>query len=151
AVVTVAWRAVYSLMGFGARGSALYIDPGREPLAFLRALPFRLPWLVQGLFGLPPAETAYFTTPLVARAGLLVAVVFTVCVIIAFARLSRVDRVARFWAVGCALALFSASSAVPHNRLLYFPSLGGMGLLAVAIDVFVRKDSRLPTGITRHV
>lgn len=151
AVVTVGWRAVYSLMGFGARGSALYLDPGREPLEFLRALPERLPWLVQGLFGLPPAEAAYFTSPLVARAGLVAATVVTVCVIIAFARMVRVDRVARFWAIGCVLALLSACSAVPHNRLLYFPSLGGMGLLAVAIDAFIRKDSRLPTGIARQV
>jgi hypothetical protein len=151
AVVTVAWRVAYSLMGFGARGSALYIDPGRDPLEFLRVLPSRLPWLVQGVFGLPPAETAYFTTPVVARWGLVFVAAFTVCVIVAFAKMVRVDRVARFWAVGCALALFSACSAVPHNRLLYFPSLGGMGLLAMSIDAFVRKDVRLPTGLERQI
>jgi hypothetical protein len=151
AVVTVAWRVVYSLMGFGATGSALYIDPGREPLQFLRVLPTRLPWLVQGLFGLPPAETAYFTTPLVARAGLVGAILFTLAVIVAFSKMTRVDRVARFWAVGCAFSLLAACSAVPHNRLLYFASLGGMGLLAIAVDAFTKKDWRLPTGITRKV
>lgn len=149
--VTIAWRTAYSLLGYGAYGSAIYLDPGREPLAFLRALPSRIPLLVQGLFGFPMAESFYFTTPTLARIGLVCAVCFCFALVVAFARLSRLDPLARFWALGCALSLFSACSAVPHNRLLFFPSLGAMGLLAVAVDAFSKNDARLPTGIARKV
>lgn len=151
AVATLAWRLAYSATGHGAVGSALYIDPAREPLAFLQVLPSRIPLLVQGVFGFPPAESAFFTTPALARVGLAGAVVFSVALVVAFAKFAWLDRATRFWALGMLLSLLSACSAVPHNRLLYFPSLGGIGLLAATIDAFTRSDPRLPNGIPRKV
>jgi hypothetical protein len=151
AMATLAWRAVYSATGHGAVGSSLYVDPVREPLAFLSVLPSRLPLLLQGVFGFPPAESSFFATPALERVGLLGAVAFSVALVVAFGKLAWRDRSARFWAVGMSLSLLSVCSAVPHNRLLYFPSLGGIGLLAVTIDAFTRNDARLPTGMARGV
>ena len=148
---TIAWRVVYSITGHGAFASGLYVDPVREPLAFLRVLPERVPLLLQGVFGFPPAEGAYFTTPGLARLMLAGAGVFSLSLVVAFGKFVRLDRVARFWAVGSLLALLSVCTAVPHNRLLFFPSLGGIGLLAYVIDAFTRNDPLLPTGLSRKV
>ncbi len=76
---------------------------------------------------------------------------FSVALVVAFAKFAWLDRATRFWALGMLLSLLSACSAVPHNRLLYFPSLGGIGLLAATIDAFTRSDPRLPNGIARKV
>jgi len=54
--VTVVWRVLYNLSGYGAHGSGIYIDPVREPLHFARAFVERAPILCLGQFLLPPAE-----------------------------------------------------------------------------------------------
>jgi hypothetical protein len=59
----------------------------------------------------------------------------------------RFDRVARFWALGSLFALIPACTAIPNNRLLYFSSLGAMGLLAGLIEAFRLQDTRLPGGV----
>jgi hypothetical protein len=150
-IATVAWRVAYTATGHGAIGSDLYLDPAREPLAFLRLLPERLPLLLLGVFGFPPAEAAFFTTAGLSRWGIVASVVFAISIGAAYAKLVRSDRLARFWATGMLLSLLPACSAVPHNRLLYFPSLGGMALLAILIDAFAKQDPRLPEGVTRGV
>ena len=151
AAMTVAWRAVYSLTGHGALGSSMYVDPMHEPLAFLRALPERLPLLLQAAFSLPPAEAGYYTTSTLARVGYWGAVLFAVSLVIAVGRFAVRSRVGLFFALGTALSLVSICTAVPHNRLLFFPSLGAMGLLAVLIDAYTRNDERLPTGLERKI
>jgi hypothetical protein len=129
----------------------LYLDPAREPLVFLRLLPERLPLLLLGTFGFPPAEGASLTTPGLARLGVAASILFTLSICVAFGKLVRSDRQARFWATGMALSLLPACAAVPHNRLLYFPSLGGMALLAILIDAFAKQDARLPQGVARGI
>ena len=150
-VATLAWRITYTATGHGAIGSDLYLDPAREPLVFLRLIPERLPLLLLGLFGFPPAEGTFFTTPSLARWIVAGSVGFALSICVAFGKLVRVDRSARFWATGMALSLLPGCAAVPHNRLLYFPSLGAMGLLAILIDAFAKSDPRLPRGMTRSV
>jgi hypothetical protein len=151
AIATVAWRVAYSTSGHGAMGSGLYLDPVREPLTFLRAVPARVPLLLQGVFGFPPAEGVFFTTPALARAFLAGTVVFSLALVVTFGSLARRNRTARFWALGASLSLLSVCSAVPHNRLLYFPSLGGVALLATAIDALAKSEPWLPRGVPRKV
>lgn len=152
AALTVVWRVVYSATGHGAVGSDFYIDPVREPMAFIRVLPTRLPLLLQGTFGFPPAESAFYVKPHLAPVVVAFAAVFSVLLVVAFGRLVRHHEVARYFAIGCGLSVLASCTMVAHNRLLYFPSLGGMGLLALAIEAFARNDLRLvPTGIARRV
>ncbi len=54
-VLVVVWRLLYSALGYGALGTDLYIDPGREPAVFLITIVERLPVLMLGQLGLPPA------------------------------------------------------------------------------------------------
>lgn len=49
AVLVLAWRAAYSLAGYGAFGISLYVDPGHSPLAFLNVVLTTLPLLLASL------------------------------------------------------------------------------------------------------
>jgi hypothetical protein len=128
--LTLIWRALYTRAGFGAFGSGVYIDLGREPLQFARAFLERGPVLWLGQFLSPPAET-YIVLPEDRRwlmLGLALAVV--ALSIAALWPLLRRDRMARCWSVGMLASLVPAAATFPHNRQLIFVSLGAMGLLA---------------------
>jgi hypothetical protein len=129
-VITVAWRVLYTHAGLGAYGSGLYIDPGRDPLAYLRALIERAPVLVLGQFLAPPAELYSVFPPTWARAMLVLAVVFCAALAVALWPLLRRERKAWFWLLGALASLIPAASTYPHNRQLLFSSFGAMALLA---------------------
>jgi hypothetical protein len=129
-VITVIWRALYTRAGFGALGSGLYIDPGRDPVAYAIALLERAPVLVLGQFLAPPAEL-YSVWPVPwARAMLLLAIVFSAALAVGLWPLLRRDRRAWFWLLGALASLVPAASTYPHNRQLLFTSFGALGLLA---------------------
>jgi hypothetical protein len=145
-LATVAWRLTYKWLGFGAVGSDLYIDPAQEPLVFLRALS-RIPQLLLGTYGFPPAEAAFFVSDRLAALAVVGSLSFVVYFAVAAWALVRFDRNARFWALGSLFALIPACTAIPNNRLLYFASLGAMGLLAGLIEAFRLHSPRLPRGV----
>lgn len=145
-LATVAWRLAYNLMGFGAAGSGLYIDPVAEPLVFLSVLPERIPLLLLGTFGFPPAEAAFFVTGKLAWLAVVGSVSFTALIAVSVWAIVRYDRFARFWMLGTLLALIPACTAIPHNRLLYFASLGAMGVVVALLNAFRSLDPRLPRG-----
>ena len=129
ALVTAGWRLVYRAAGFGAWGTS-YLDPLREPLAYLRAVVERGPLLLLGQWLLPPAEYVNFFAPRVARLTWIAAVLLLALLAWAFGPLLRQSARARFWGAGMLLALLPACAALPADRLLFFVSLGAMGLLA---------------------
>ncbi len=135
-LVTVLWRAVYTRMGYGASGSGLYIDPGREPLHFLSALLVRGPILLVGELFVPPSEAYMLSSPGVAAALLVFAVVFVLALSVALFPILKRSRVARFWCCGMVLSVVPASTTHPNNRLLFFCSLGAMGLLASLWELY---------------
>jgi hypothetical protein len=133
AVVVVVWRTVYKSLGYGVSGSGVYIDPAREPLAFLTALPARLPILLLGQLGVPSSDFASLY-PFIASWLPAVMVVVAVCALafLAYAMwpLLKRDPVARFFATGLLLAAIPVCATFPGDRLLLFVGLGGMGLVA---------------------
>ena len=46
------------------------------------------------------------------------------------------DRVARFWSAGMVLSVVPASTTHPNNRLLFFCSLGAMGVVAQLWELY---------------
>jgi hypothetical protein len=147
-LITVVWRAIYNVTGHGARGSGLYLDPGRDPVHFVVAMLERGPVLLLGQFFIPPAEAASlgggaYVKPLLAFAGL-----FSVALVIAFTPLLVRSRTARFWALGLLVSLVPASSTWPHNRQLLFTSFGAMGLVAELWNMFVNlRGQKLPFNV----
>jgi hypothetical protein len=130
AVVAVAWVVAYKALGYGGRGSDMYLDPGRDPLEFVRASLVRFPILLNAAWGVPGSSIAgALSAP--ATVGL---AVFAAAACALFARLLwpvlHRDPVARFFAVGMLLSVFPNCALVPNDRVLVFVGFGAFGLIA---------------------
>jgi len=143
AVTVVTWRVVWTALGYGTDGIGLYVDPLREPLAFLRALGGRAPLLLLAQWAVPPAETNVFLGPEGRRIHLLAAIVFLGVLTAVFHRILRRNRVGAFYLAGMLLALVPICTAFPHDRMLLFVGLGAMGLMGEIIREALGRPSRL--------
>jgi hypothetical protein len=130
AVVVVAWRVAYDRLGRGAAFSGLYLDPLREPLRFASAMLERIPLLLLGQLGLPPAETYEFVPSPLAQTIWLLALTVAMWLLVSLLPLLLAERQARFWAFGTLAALVPACTTHANNRLLFFVGLGAMALLS---------------------
>jgi hypothetical protein len=128
-LVCIGWWFGYRWLGYGAGGSAMYVDPGASPLEFARAAVERAPLLFFGQWALPSqyylllSQRATEVMWLVA-VGLVAAIGFLLWPLI------RRDRMARFFAFGMIFSLLPACATLPGDRLLFLAGFGGMGLLA---------------------
>jgi uncharacterized integral membrane protein len=131
--VVIVWRVIYHALGFGTAYSGVYLDPGAEPLVFLRALPARATFLLAGQLAGPWSDFAtlwQFVSPGAERTMLLVSAVVVVLFVALLTPLCRRDRLARFFALGALGALVPICSTFPADRLLWFVGVGAMGLVA---------------------
>ena len=139
AVVVVGWRAYYSALGFGAAGSATYVDPVSTPLRFIGQLLERGPVLLAAQLINLPATTFEFSSP---RGQLLhwsVATTLVVLFSLVFLRALRHSKTAGFFATGMVLSIVPAVATFPTGRMLAFVSIGGAGLIAEALITFQQR------------
>ncbi len=138
-IVGIIWAILYRMNGFGAYGSAAYIDPGRQPLQFLNALLNRVPALLAGQWGgLPPElgiALAQWALPYLTLVNLLF---ITVIAIILWPL--RRDPVCRFYAMGMLFAVIPVSATFPSARLLLWAGLGAAGLIGRFFGALVSSD-----------
>jgi hypothetical protein len=126
----VLWTIFYRLAGFGTRGSGMYLDPLGTPAAFVTAFLKRVPLLLLGQWTPVPADVVALV-PLERLGGFLLAGwIVTGLLAVALLPLLKRDRTARFFALGTALALVPSTATTPSNRLLFWVSLGALGLTA---------------------
>ncbi len=145
AAVVVAWRAVYTRLGYGVSGSGVYFDPGHSVLAYLAQLPHRFPFLLVGQIGLPrsdAAEAYEYMAPSAMAWMTVFALLFLAVIAWAVAPLWRRDPVTRFFATGMLLATFPICGAFPSDRLLVFVGIGAMGLIAQLIATAATTSAR---------
>lgn len=143
ATVGALWLLAYKLQGFGARGSASYVDPLTDPLRFADALVERVPILVLGLWSPIPADL-YLVLPRDARFQLwAVAVALLLILGLWMWRWIGRDPRAGFLALGFAGSLVPASIVLPMNRQLLYASFGAVGLLALLIGEAGRRRRAL--------
>ncbi|MFP6583680.1 MAG: hypothetical protein VCD00_14160 [Candidatus Hydrogenedentota bacterium] len=129
-VVTILWRMVYVSLDFGAEASGGYIDPLGAPLQFAKTALYRIPILLQGQWVFAPVDILLFAPPWLRNVMTISAwTVMLMLATILYPLLKR-NRVARFWCLGMCLATVPLAAASPQDRLLLFPGLGAMGLLA---------------------
>ena len=129
-LVTVAWRITYAALGYGAQGSAMYIDPLRAPFAFSLAALERGPLLVLGLLGGPPSQlTGLSPRPEQLLASLLAALLVAFIVWL-LAPLLRASPSLRFWALGALGCCLPACATMPHDRLLTLAAVGSSMVVA---------------------
>lgn len=134
AAVLAVWFGIYAAGGFGVRGSGLYLDPLHNPAEFLAAFWQRVPLLLQAQWGFIPVEHDLLAHGWPHWALLAFSVACGAAVILLVAPLLRRSAEARFWAFGSAAALVPIAATFPTSRLLFFVGLGGMALLALAVQ-----------------
>jgi len=133
-LIVAVWRLLYDALGYGTRGSSLYLDPGGQPLLFLGALCERWPVLLAAQWLQAPSDL-WMILP---RPAQLAAA--SVCALVVFGVLAlvwallRANAVARFWAFGMALSLVPLCAAFPMDRLLIFSGIGAFALMAMLCE-----------------
>ncbi|MEP7124441.1 MAG: hypothetical protein ABJE95_26170 [Byssovorax sp.] len=141
------WLLAYRLGGFGARGSGMYVDPGRTPLEFLHLAASRIPLLLQSELGGPAPDIVVFLphpSPLIAVAAVgIVAVSF-----VAMWPL-RGDPRARFFLAGALLSSVPAAATFPAGRLMILPSIGLLGLVALVVSGVIDRPRTWRPGPAR--
>jgi hypothetical protein len=139
------WRATYTQLGYGAVGSGVYLDPGRDPLGFLQAAATRFPVLLLAQLALPPADL-WDLYPLIFPAGRLLTLFVALLVLTAFGAalvpLWKSNPAVRFWTVGCLLSTLVMCATFAHDRLLTGISLGAMPLVAELLAILIRNSAR---------
>jgi hypothetical protein len=130
AVVGIAWYGVYKMLGFGAAGSGVYVDPASDPIGFLHHVAWNGPILLLAQWGMPGSDLSMAISAAALKMHWLWAVFYLALVALLLFPLVRRDATARFWTMGMLLSLLPACLAFPMDRLLVFVGLGAMGLLA---------------------
>jgi hypothetical protein len=142
-LVGVAWALAYRVLGFGATGSAVYVDPVASPLEFAGAVVSRAPLLLFGQWFLP-SQMSLLLSQRAEHVLWLVACGLAMLLAVFLVPLLRRNRVARFFALGMLLSILPACSTFPHDRLLFLVGLGGAGLLAQLLAGLADRAEWLP-------
>ncbi|MBU0756117.1 MAG: hypothetical protein KJ645_13320, partial [Planctomycetes bacterium] len=150
AIVGLAWLIFYQDQGYGAAGSAWYIDPRTAPGQFLDALALRAPLLMIWQW-IVPANLGWELTPQSARVLWWVALGMLALLLFAMLPLLKRNALARFWLSGMVLSLIPVCSTYPAPRLLCFAGIGGMGLLAQFLASVLVKSGGLPKRLVCRV
>jgi hypothetical protein len=154
--VSLAWAAVYRAGHWGARGSGMYLDPLRDPLALAASMLEKVPFLVAAELGAPGPDAILLSPRWQQLALLAFAVALTAAAGVALAPILRRDRAARFFALATALSLGPACATLVSVRQLTFAGIGLVGLVAQlcarVMDPEVDPAFRLPErGARRRV
>ncbi len=152
AAVIFAWRFVYQQLGYGAWGSNFYLDPGREPVRFGKAVLERWPVLMLGQWAMPDPGVYALLSAWARRGYWLLAVLFVLLMGIGLLPLFRKDRKARFWGLGMAMAAMPACAVNPATgRHLIFVGVGAIALLAQLGAGLIDRREDLPSRLAWRV
>ncbi len=147
AVVAV-WAVIYKSLGYGARGSAIYIDPIGEPLEYLSVAPGRVLALLCSITLGVASDLWMFMSKarwLLMGLGLLGCGVFAV-----FLRRARQHwdepqwRRIRWLIVSGLFALLPVVATFPADRLLLIPSIASAGVVGATLHALWREAGRIP-------
>ena len=134
AVLVVAWRLAYNALGHGSDGSALYIDPGATPGAWLQALVVRWPLLMGSQLTSAPIDAwVMLDGPQRAAFAGLGLLVTAMGAWVAWPTL-RARASARMAALALVGILVPFTAGFPMARLLIFSSLAFALLVAEVVD-----------------
>jgi len=128
--VTLGWRLVYNILGYGASGGGFYIDPVREPLRYALAVLDRLPFLPAGQWTTLPPEFCVMLSGVSKRVLWAVLLSLTVALPLAVWPLLRANRRGLFWLVGMYASAVPICATVPMSRALVFVAVGAFGQIA---------------------
>jgi hypothetical protein len=137
-LAVVVWRIGYTVYGFGAVNSGFYIDPGRQPIAFLSEWPLRHAFYYTFQFGFTGLLLYYLADIVGTRLLYIVPLIIGGGVLYLVVRRASRDPEIRFWAISLLLAPVPLSSALPTEQLLVIAGLAGSALVAHLILSIIR-------------
>jgi hypothetical protein len=144
-LLTAGWHLVRQGLGYGVVAtSPNIVDPMREPLQFARTVAKNGPAMLQALWTGPSAETLASLPPEAALIRWGAALATMAALAILLMPWLRRDAVARFWALGQALAVVPVCAAGAHDRYLLVVGLGAMGLMARAVWGLLSREPCRP-------
>lgn len=146
-VAIMVYTGLYKWLGYGAAGSAAYLDPISTPWAFWSALPGRLAMLLGEAFGGFPANLALTTLPV---AGIAIGSAFALGIALAlrsiWPRVEAAERRALRWlCVGAMLALLANAGAILGSRLLLMPGIAVFVVIATLLRHGWRANASKPS------
>jgi hypothetical protein len=153
AAVVAVWRLTWSQLGYGVANVGFYVDPLHEPGRYLTAVVQRAPYLFLGQWATPPAELFIMENLVgVTLVRSLWWVGLGLATLLAFVLwpLLRRDATARFWGLGSLLALLPICTTFPADRMLLFPGLGAMALIAQFLTAVFSQAGASPTEPQRN-
>jgi hypothetical protein len=143
-LIIIAWRIIYTSLGYGLLHVGVYIDPAHEPLRFVRDLiPRDMVLLGSQLTGVP-AEIFYAVKPSLLPAVVVLYGVFTVAALVVFIPWVRRDKTAAFWFAVMILAAIPEAVLVPLSKNFGFVAVGAYGLIASFVACVFTRPIRLP-------
>ncbi|QSQ26099.1 hypothetical protein JY651_14725 [Pyxidicoccus parkwayensis] len=135
--LVAAYLAFYVARGYGARGSAAYLDPARAPGTFVTTVAQRVLILLADLVVATPSDAAASVPPLhpaFALWGALVTIGALVLLRFLHGRLSEQERRTLRWLLpGGLAAVVPGAVGVIGGRVLMIPLLAGSALVAVLL------------------
>ena len=141
-LITVVWRLAYTGLGYGARGTLLYIDPLLNPLDFITQLLTRYPVLLFSVVGLPVADMLIAFSPHALGVAAAVFLIPLGLLALAVYPILKNHRASAFWLLGLLGAVIPLVSGIPQSRNLGLVSLGVMGLAGqVLVDVATARKT----------
>ncbi len=144
----LAYFSLHKLLGYGAVGSSVYVDPVSSPLKYILAIMLRLPALLASELFLLPSEIVHGALVLNFGPSLLIVVIlcaaFLLLAALALRGQPEARRVATTFALGLLGSLLPLVATLPSSRLLVVPSVAGAGLLATVIASLAFSPRKTP-------
>lgn len=139
-VPALAYLTLHALLGYGAKGSAVYVDPLASPIGFGLVLLIRLPVLALAELTSIPPEMLHALSFATGIAGVSVMIALVAAAAWLFSRALGLSEDAErrklaAFALGALVALIPLAGTLPSARLLVIPSIGGSLVLAYAIGL----------------
>jgi hypothetical protein len=131
-------------MGFGTQGSGHYIDPVKEPISYFFALIERAPIILQGKWGIVPAQIYGFLPTQIAKVFWVATVIFLLILGVILLPLLRNSSNAKFWFFGMVFSIIPICSTSPDDRLLFFVGIGAAALMAKMVAALMTKAEWIP-------
>lgn len=161
ALTASVWMIFYKSSGYGATGSATYIDPASSPVRFLEAAAERFPLLNMGQW-LAPSDFYYLLSRDAKFYWYIAALGVTALLSAWFLAALRNRPTSRFFLLGMVISMIPLCATFSSDRLLVFTGIGAAGLMAefIAVGGAIRLslhapsapgDSALPRGGTPFI
>jgi hypothetical protein len=133
--VILAWLAVHRWKGYGAYGSAFYVDPLREPLSFLKTAAENAPVPLFGQWIAPDPAVYAVLSPAARRVLWSLAALSMGFIAWLLWPVVRKDSAARYFSIGMLVSLLPVCAVgLPSGRHLMFVGFGALGLLAQFVE-----------------